>query len=481
MDAGESEGHDRVAEHPDAYGTGEQLPLAAGNHQASRRAPERDDPLAAATFLTRPDKEAGGADLEPAEGADLHLELPLAAPHPGFALASFDATHLDFDSIRWPTVRLLVVLLVLAALTAWPASAFAEGPPPVKAKAVVVADGTGEVLYSYNGDQRRAIASITKIMTALVTLARAKPGAKVTVRGPAPAVGESTFGLHEGEKLRVRDLLTAALVQSANDAAYALATYVGHGKVKRFVRLMNRRAVALGLDDTHYARPDGLDARGGYSTANDVLAIARQAMKHRVFRQIVKMRGGIVAGRRLYVWNDLLSTYPGAIGVKTGHTDRAGWSEVAAAKRGGLVLYAVLLGSPSRERRNKDLTRLLNWGFGQYGRVRLIESGRTYATAAVPFSDARVPLLAERAAFVQVRLGLPLVERVIAPAELDPPVGFGEAVGEVRIYDGERIVARRPLVASQAVPEPGLTKKVGWYAGEALDEAEDMLSSLSPF
>ena len=481
MDAGESDRHDRVTEHPDAHGTGEQLSLAAWNHQASRRSPEREDSLVAAALLTRPEEHAGGADLEAAEGADLHLELPLAPPNPGLALASFDAAHPEFDSIRWPIVRPLVVLLLLAGLLASPVAASAQEPPPVKAKAVVVADGAGDVLYSYNGDERRAIASITKIMTALITLARTKPDAKVTVRGPAPAVGESTFGLHEGEKLRVRDLLTAALVQSANDAAYALATYIGHGKVKRFVRLMNKRAAALGLDDTHYARPDGLDARGGYSTANDVLAIAREAMKHRVFRQIVRTKGGIVAGRRLYVWNDLLSTYPGAIGVKTGHTDRAGWSEVAAAKRDGLVLYTVLLGSPSRARRNKDLTKLLDWGFGQYGRVRLIESGRTYGTAAIPFSDERVPLLAEHAAFGEVPLGRPLVERVIAPAELDPPVAFGEAVGEVRIYDGDRIVARRALVASQAVPAPSVMKKVGWYAGEALDEAGDMLSSLSPF
>ena len=477
----ERKGHDRVAKHPDSHGTGEQLALAPRNHQAARGAPERDDPLAAAALMTRPEEEARWANLESAEGADLHLELTLAASHTRLAPAPFDATHLEFDSIRWPTVRRLALLLFLAALLAWPAAASAQEPPPVKAKAVVVADGAGQVLYSYNGDQRRAIASITKIMTALVTLARTKPSTRVTVRGPAPAVGESTFGLHEGEKLRVRDLLTAALVQSANDAAYALATYIGHGKVKRFVRLMNKRAAALGLDDTHYARPDGLDAKGGYSTANDVFAIARMAMKHRVFRKIVKMRGGIVAGRRLYVWNDLLSTYPGAIGVKTGHTDRAGWSEVVAAKRDGLVLYAVLLGSPSRGRRNKDLTKLLDWGFGQYGRVRLIESGRTYAAAEIPFSDERVPLLAGRAAFAQVRLGRPLVERVIAPAEIDPPVRFGEAVGEVRIYDGERIVARRALVASQAVPEPGLTKKAGWYAGEALNEAGDMLSSLSPF
>jgi D-alanyl-D-alanine carboxypeptidase (penicillin-binding protein 5/6) len=481
VDTGEGERHDGVAERSHANGAGEQFALTSRDHQASRRLPERDDPLAASAILTGPDEETGGADLEPPESADLHLELPLATAHAGLALAPLDATHLGFDSIRWPLVRRLVLLLLLAALLVWPTTASAQEPPAVKAKAVVVADGTGEVLYSYNGDQRRAIASLTKIMTALVTLARTKPATKVTVEGPAPAVGESTFGLREGEKLRVRDLLTAALVQSANDAAYALATHIGHGKVKRFVRLMNERAAVLGLDDTHYARPDGLDAKGGYSTASDVFAIAREAMKHHIFRKIVKMRGGIVAGRRLYVWNDLLSTYPGAIGVKTGHTDRAGWSEVAAAKRDGLVLYAVLLGSPSRERRNKDLAKLLDWGFGQYGRVRVIEPGRAYAAAAIPFSEERVPLLAGRAAFAQVRVGRPLVERVTAPGEIDPPVGFGEAVGEVRIYDGERIVARRPLVASQTVVEPGLTKKVGWYAGEALDEAGDMLSSLSPF
>jgi D-alanyl-D-alanine carboxypeptidase (penicillin-binding protein 5/6) len=378
-------------------------------------------------------------------------------------------------------VRRFVFLLLFAAILAWPAASSAEGPPAVRAKAVVVADSPGDVLYSLNGDKRRAIASITKIMTALVTLARTKPNDRVVVRGSAPEVGESTFGLREGEKLRVRDLLTAALVQSANDAAYALATHVGHGKVQRFVRLMNKRAAAIGLNDTHYARPDGLDAPGGYSTALDTLKIAREAMRNRLFRQIVKTRGGVVAGRRLYVWNDLLSTYPGTIGIKTGHTDRAGWSEVAAARRDGLTLYAVVLGSPTRSRRNKDLAKLLDWGFGQYGRVRLISPSRTYGTASVPYSDERVPLLAGSGASAEVRLGRPLVERVIAPAEIDPPVGFGEAVGEVRIYKGTRLIARRPLIASEAVPEPGVTRKVGWYAGEALHEARDMLSSLSPF
>jgi len=377
--------------------------------------------------------------------------------------------------------RLALVLLLAAAALTWPISGSTARPPAVKAKAVVVADASGTVLYELHAGRRLAMASITKIMTALVTLERTRPNQRVRVRGPAPSIGESTFHLEPGERLRVRDLLTAALVQSANDAAYALAAYVGHGKVRAFVRLMNERAAELGLNDTHYARPDGLDARRHYSTALDTLKLAREAMKKRLFRKIVRMKAGVVAGRRLYVWNDLLRIYPGTIGIKTGHTDRAGWSEVAAAKRDGLTLYAVLLGGPSRSRRNRGLAALLDWGFDQYGRVQLISPERTYATARIPFSDARLPLVAARGSSAVVKLARPLVEQVSAPEQVDLPVARGEQVGEIRVYDGRRIVARRPLVAAEAVEGPNLRRRVAWYAERALDEAGDMLSSVSPF
>jgi D-alanyl-D-alanine carboxypeptidase len=379
-------------------------------------------------------------------------------------------------------VKRLALLLSLACLAlAAPGTAGAADPPAVKAKAVLVADGRGEILYEQNADRPLAMASIAKIMTAEVTLERARPNAVVKVSGAAPEIGESTFNLRAGERLRVRELLTAALVQSANDAAYALAAYVGQGKVGAFVRLMNARAAELGLADTHYARPDGLDTPGQFSSARDTLTLARDAMKNPLFRKIVRTRGGVVAGRRLYVWNDLLQTYPGAIGVKTGHTDRAGWSEVAAARRGGVTLYAVLFGGPSRARRNRDLAALLDWGFGHYGRVRLVAAGRTYATVEIPFSDSRVPLVAARGSTAVVRLGRPLVERVVAPTRIDLPVARGQPLGEVRVYDGTRIVARRRLVAAVAVDGAGFGERVGWYAGRALDEAGDMLASASPF
>jgi len=378
--------------------------------------------------------------------------------------------------------RLAAVFFLLVVCLAAPGGAVAQEPPSFRARAVIVADGaTGEILFEQDADDRVAIASITKIMTALVTLEHARPGERVTVKGRAPSIGESTIHLGVGERISVRDLLAAALVQSANDAAFALAAHVGEGKVQTFVQLMNERAAELGLDDTHFVRPDGLDVDGHYSTARDVLDLSREAMEKPLFRRIVRQRGGRIAGgRSLYAWNDLLRTgsFPGIIGVKTGHTDAAGWSQVAAAKRDGIMIYAVLLGSPTRAQRNHDLAELLDWGFGHYGRVTLVRGGRVYATAGMPFSDERLPLVADRPAGAVVRLGRPLLERVVAPAVVDLPVEEGDKVGEIVVFDGRRVVSRRALLAAHAADDASIGDKVGWYAGRALDEAGEMLDSV---
>ena len=397
-------------------------------------------------------------------------------------LTPLDQPHLRgiyrFDAVR----RLAAVSLLLVACLAAPAGALAQEPPSFRADAVVVADGeTGEILFERSAVRSLPIASLTKIMTALLTLEHARPNERVTVKGRAPSIGESTIHLQVGERIRVRDLLAAALVQSANDAAYALASYVGEGSVKKFVRLMNERADELGLAGTHFVRPDGLDVPDHYSTALDVLDLSREAMKLPLFRRLVRLRGGTIAGgRSLYAWNDLLRTrsYPGIIGVKTGHTDAAGWSQVAAAKRDGITIYAVLLGAPTRAQRNRDLAQLLDWGFGHYGRVTLVRGDRVYATAAKPFSDERLPLVAAGPAEAVVRLGRPLIERVVAETVVDLPVEAGDKVGEIVVLDGARVVSRRALVAAHAADDASVGDKVGWYAGRALDEAGEMLDSV---
>jgi serine-type D-Ala-D-Ala carboxypeptidase (penicillin-binding protein 5/6) len=379
--------------------------------------------------------------------------------------------------------RLVVLLAALAALLAVAGPAAAAAPPPVDADAVLVADGrTGEVLYALNEDERMPMASITKLMTTLVTLERARPRDVVTVSPQAVGRGGSTIFLVPGEELRVRDLLAAGLVQSANDAAFALAAHVGDGSVKRFVGLMNAEAAELGLDDTRYARPDGLDTPRHYSTAEDTFRLARVAMRQPLVRKLVRTRTMRVGNRTFRNWNDLLWTFDGLIGVKTGHTDDAGWTEVAAARRGGTSLYAVVLGSPTRARRNADLTKLLEWGFDQYARFTLVREGERYATAAIPFSEERVELVAAEGASQVVRLGsgTQFVERVVAPLTVELPVRRGQKVGEVVVTDGEREVARADLVAARDVEAPGFRDRAGWYSDRALDEAGSMLSAVLP-
>jgi serine-type D-Ala-D-Ala carboxypeptidase (penicillin-binding protein 5/6) len=382
--------------------------------------------------------------------------------------------------VRRSLALLLLVLAVLAL--AWAAPAEATTPPPVAGRAVLVANGqTGELLYARNEDRRLPMASITKLMTALVTLERARAADVVTVSRQAPSVGESSIFLQPGERLPVRDLLAAALIQSANDAAFALAAHVGGGSVARFVRLMNEEAVELGLEDTHYARPDGLDIPNHYSTAEDSFELARLAMEEPLVRRLVRRRGArITGGRSLRNTNDLLARFPGLFGVKTGHTDLADWCEVAAARRDGVTMYAVILGSPSRARRNSDLTKLLEWGFDQYGRVPLIREEERYASAAIPFSDERIDLVAAEGVERLIRLddGVRFVERVVFPGMVALPVEQGAELGEVVVLQGEQVVARQPLVAARAVQEPGFGRRFGWYADRALDEAGDMLGTV---
>ena len=258
-------------------------------------------------------------------------------------------------------------LVVAAAALAFAAPVLGA-PPRVTGRSYVVENGvTGEVLLARNARERVPIASITKLMTVLLTLERTRPNDTVVVSPEAAEVGESSAGLRAGDRLTVRELLEAALIQSANDAADALAIYVGHGSESRFVAMMNARARKLGLRDTHFVRPDGLDAPGHVSSARDVTLLARILMHRPLVRQIVRQRGATISGdRSLHTWNDLLYSYPGIFGVKTGHTSAAGWSQVAAARRRGVTIYATLLGSPDRSTRDADLAELLDWGFARY-------------------------------------------------------------------------------------------------------------------
>jgi D-alanyl-D-alanine carboxypeptidase (penicillin-binding protein 5/6) len=364
-------------------------------------------------------------------------------------------------------LRLLGVAAGAALVAAAPAVA---APPAVDAHAYLVANAsTGEVLASRNADEPVPIASITKLMTVIVTLEHAKTTDVVTVQRAAAAVGESTINLRAGEQLTVGDLIDGALIQSANDAADALADYVGDGSMPRFVALMNRKAAELGLRHTHFARPDGLDAPGGFSTARDVVKLAEVAMHDPVVRATVRLpTATIEGGRVLHTWDDLLGTFPGLIGVKTGHTGAAGWCQVGAARGRGLTIYAAVLGSPTRSVRNDSLAALLAWGLTRYRVVPLVQPGHAYARVAVGYGLRPVPLVVDRELVRSVRLGRPLVERVVAPVSVALPVRKGDRLGEVRVFYGGALVAAEPLRAARSVARPGLGGRVSWYAGRAV-------------
>src|SRR6185312_8407003 len=280
----------------------------------------------------------------------------------------------------------------------------------------------GEVLAAHDARARVPIASITKLMTVIVALDHLKPDQIVTVSGDAAQVGESRIPLVRGERISVRDLLEGALIQSANNAADALASAASNDDVPKFVAWMNERAKRLGLRDTHFVRPDGLDAPGHVSSARDVAVLAQVAMHRRVVRDLVRLRSSPIEGGRftVHTWNDLLGVVPGVVGVKTGHTDDAGWCEVAAVRRNGFTVYAVILGSPTRAQRNDDLQRLLAWGVSQYRTLTLVGK-RSYAWSAAPYGRPRVALVARRPLVRVVRVGRPVVERIVAPAAVSLP------------------------------------------------------------
>jgi serine-type D-Ala-D-Ala carboxypeptidase (penicillin-binding protein 5/6) len=362
-------------------------------------------------------------------------------------------------------VKLRFALAATAFLLAGPALA---GAPQVTARAYLVENGTtGEVVVASRPRAHLPIASITKLMTVLVALRHAHLDDVVTVSGRAAEVGESSINLRPGERLTVRDLVEAALIQSANDAAVALAEYVG-GSQPAFVAMMNAEARKLGLRDTHFANPDGLDAPAHYSSAHDVTRLARIAMRNPVIRSVVgRPTATITGGRVLTTWNDLLTRFPGAFGVKTGHTGAAGWSEVAAARAHGVTVYATLLGGATREGRNGDLAALLAWGLSRYRTVDLVTPRRVYATATAPYGRHALALVVAHPLRRVVRVDRTLVEQVVAPSVISLPVRKGEALGEVRILDRGRVVARRPLVASRTIAKPGLVGRSEWYLGQA--------------
>jgi D-alanyl-D-alanine carboxypeptidase (penicillin-binding protein 5/6) len=365
------------------------------------------------------------------------------------------------------------LLLVALAVALWLPSPAAARPPSIGAPSFIVIDAkTGERMYSRAPNARRSIASTTKLMTALITLERTQPDDVFTAPPYPSGAGESTIGLGAGERMSVHDLLRALMLPSANDAAYDLAVNIG-GSRSRFVRMMNAHARALGLDGTHYSTPIGLDDPGNYSTAGDLARLAAKDMESARLQRIVnlpsaRLRSGSRV-RRVINRNDLVARYSFVDGVKTGHTNSAGYVLVGAAHGNGARVISVVLGTSSIGARDADSLALLRWGVEQFRRVQPIVRGRTYARAKVRYYDDRtVRLVAARDVRLTVRRGRPVRRRVMAPHELEGPVDAGERVGSVQVLVRGRVVRTVPLVTATPVAAASFVRKATAPIGGAL-------------
>jgi D-alanyl-D-alanine carboxypeptidase (penicillin-binding protein 5/6) len=338
-------------------------------------------------------------------------------------------------------------------------------PPRLTAAAAALGDlDTGEVLWQRKGTERRPIASVTKIMTALLVLETSDPREVVTASAAAAAQSGAELGLEEGEAVPVRDLLLALMLQSANDAAVALAEHVA-GNVEAFVDGMNRRARQLGLVDTLFASPNGLDD-SGYSTARDLVALTTDAFAQPAFARLVSTRFHRIPGpddeepRRIQNRNALLWLYPGARGVKTGYTASAGFCLVAASERGGLRLVGVILGAPGEA--FTDGAALLNHGYAAYERRTVIAEGQRLGPVEV--GDRPVPAVAGAAVEALLSRGEPVSLEIRQEPGLGLPVDDGQPLGVVEAVAAGVSLGEAPLLAaaSVSVADPGEEQDPWW-------------------
>ncbi len=406
-------------------------------------------------------------------------ERRIGSPRRGSDTTSISASSIVAVPPSWyarRVMRLRWLVVFVTALLATAIPVHAAAPAPQAAAYILVNPATGETLARRAPDLPLPMASTTKIMTGLVAVTRSRPDERVTIPAAATTIGESTADLVPGEELAMKDLLVALLVGSGNDAAYAIAEHVG-GSQDGFIELMNNEADRVGLTNTHFANPHGLDAPGHYSSVRDLVTMGERLMAVPTLRPIVGRRRASIPGpngvgtRALESKNDLLDIDPDADGIKTGNTEGAGYALVAHARRPrlGVELYAAIIGSPSQAQRAIDAQRLLDWGFAQYARPVLVPAAQVLARAAVrDRPGVWLDLRTAGALREPMRLGRPLTASVEAPPEVIAPIAAGAVIGRVVVRQRGKVIGTQPLVAARSVEAPSTFERIRAGVGSLL-------------
>jgi len=367
------------------------------------------------------------------------------------------------------TAILIAFVLVLGSF-GWDQAVAQETPaserttPKLNARSWALVDAdTGLYLAGKNPDKRLPIASTTNIMTALVALDEANLGEKVAITGESERfVGSvySNVGLIEGERLSVEELLKAALIPSGTEAVYALSDHLDNGSVDAFVEDMNQKADSMGLKNTHFENPAGLDAQGHYSSARDLATIATAAMEYPTFADIVDTEQDTITtqNRKIEVFNtnDLLYVYEEATGIKTGTSPEAGPCLVASAIAGDESYIAVVLNAAGEEYLFDAARTALDYGFDNYKRSLLVRKGEVYEELRLPYHrEEYVELVA--ANDVPSLVGPSLeVKRVVTTKEAPPAAKAGQELGTVEVLVSGKSVGSSPLIVERGYKEASL-------------------------
>jgi D-alanyl-D-alanine carboxypeptidase (penicillin-binding protein 5/6) len=370
-------------------------------------------------------------------------------------------------------MRPWVLLAAIAVALVLPGAAMAAPPDVSRADAAVLIDARdGKELFAENADASRPMASTTKLMTALLTLETADLDDVYTAPAYSAAPAETKINLRKGERMRVDDLLRALLLASANDAAATLAEGVA-GSRAAFVRRMNAKARELGLTDTSYANPVGLDDPDNYSSARDLATLARVLLRSPTFARIVNSPSATLRSgshpRAVTNRNDLVAGQPFVEGVKTGHTNRAGYVLVGAAGGpGDSQVISVVMGEPSEAARDADSLALLRYGVGQFRRREVLDVNRPVAEASIAWRDEDAELVPARNVLVVARRGERVTTRVRAPDEVKGELAAGTRVGRITVLREGKVVDRVALVTAAEVPGAGPLRRVASAVGGTL-------------
>ncbi len=364
----------------------------------------------------------------------------------------------------------VLLFLALIAPAVWSADDVPP-PPQLAAKSWVLMDGaSGSVLVDHQGSMRLPPASLTKLMTSHVAAlelqrGRIKEGDLVTISEKAWRMGGSKMFVHVGDQIAVKDLLRGIIVQSGNDASIALAEHLAGGE-DTFAAMMNQETKRLGLADTHFLNATGWPAEGHYSSALDMARLARAIIiedpeHYAMYAEKEFVWSGIKQpNRNLLLWRD-----PTVDGLKTGHTEEAGYCLVASGKRDGQRLIAVVFGTDSEVARATETAKLLGHGFNFFDSKTFFKKGETVQTVAVWKGAARTVktgVANDFAAALPKRASEGYQTRVVlATADVVAPIAAGTPLGNVELVDAEgKVVVKAPLVALEAVEEGGFFRRI---------------------